>query len=120
MSTNDPTADKGRHEDGKLADLPGAWRSAAPQDDAFLVHESGARLVIKRAAPTQRPRSEAERRARPWELDFEPPDRPVLQVVDREGSRDAQRDRALEFARTWPDAQPDESALSLHQTGWSE
>jgi len=123
MSTNDAPADKSRHDsdaDGKLADLPGQWWPAAKDDEAFLVHESGARLVIRRSAPTHRPRTERERINRPFELDFQPADRQVLRVISREGSRFGQRDAALAFAREWPRAEPDESAFSLHETGWSK
>jgi len=106
MSTDDTNRDKSRHEThAQTRSLPDRWHEAEIESDAELVHESGARLIIRRAAPTKQPSPRGSGQ-RTFKLDFQPPGRNRLIPVTAPGNKLGLRDAAREFASRNPDAEP--------------
>jgi len=119
MSTNDAPADKSRHDsDAPRDDYPGGWRHAAEDDDAYLVHRTGARLIIRRTAPPQMPsvRTPSEDHGDHYSLEFEPAGSQRLVPVVETGSKRGQRYEAERFAALAPDGQPDVKQLAAWAT----
>jgi len=111
MSTDDTTGEKSRHDDD--APLPPRWRRATRDEEAYLVHDSGARLVIRHCAPAHRPTEPAEHRP-DHELGFSGRDSPHMLVpIQQSPSRRGLETQADEFARDYPDAKPLRSEFEL-------
>lgn len=119
MSTDDAAGKKAGHDrDGLLEDLPGDWWPGAEDEDAFLVHESGAKLVLIPTPPTTQPAPDATARAADLlELDFQPANTQHLRVLIKSGTKCGLRDAALAFAREHPGADPPEEAFA-HPAAW--
>jgi len=110
MSTDKPTADKCRHDAAaaRTDDFAGGWHLAS-DEDAFLEHTNGARLIIRRTAPPQMPGVETPSNTHGdhYSLEFEPAGSQRLVPVVETGSRTGQRVEAQRFAEDAPNGEPD-------------
>jgi hypothetical protein len=119
MSTDDGPANKGRHEsDAPRDDYPGDWWPAADEDDAYLVHRNGARLIIRRTAPPQMPtiQTPSHDHGEHYSLEFQPSGSERLVPVVETGSKRGQRYEAERFAALAPDGEPDVEQLAAWVT----
>jgi hypothetical protein len=110
MATKDSPADKSRsRDDASDHEYAGNWWPAATTDDAFLVHENGAKLIIRRTAPPSMPTIDvpSNQHGDHYSLEFQPADSERLVPVVETGSKRGQRVEAERFAALAPDGQPD-------------
>lgn len=110
MSTEESTGQKsGYDSDGSM--LPDDWKVAGNESDSYLVHWSGASLLIRRTAPPRKPHRPADTRGH-WELDLQVQPGGILLPVVQDGSRNGCRAMAEKLARRRPDAQFDDDDLA--------
>jgi len=105
---DDAPGQKSRYDgddDAQTTTLPDGWSEAGAASEAHLEHESGARLIIRRAAPLHEP-TPGKFQQTPHKLDYEPPGQNRLIPVTEPGNKLGMRDAAREFASRNPDAEP--------------
>lgn len=122
MSTDDLPGQKSGHDiDASTDDLPAAWSVAGDDEDALLVHESGAKLIIFRTAPGDLPpiydpETPTATHGDHYQLDFQPSNREGLVPVVETGTKEGCRREAARFAKVVPDARPDVEMLAAWVT----